>query len=80
MKKFLKIFLIAVALLSVAGIVVYLSLARMEDMEDLKEGGLYALRHPGGEAREMVRAGSHRAGEAHALAAMVRQRAFQTCD
>ena len=38
MKKFLKIFLIAVALLSVAGIVVYLSLARMEDMEDLKEG------------------------------------------
>ena len=40
MKKILKIFLIAVALLSVAGIVVYLSLARMEDMENLKEGDL----------------------------------------
>lgn len=40
MKKFLKIFLIAVALLSVAGIVVYLSLARMEDLEELKEGDL----------------------------------------
>ncbi len=39
-EKILKIFLIAVALLSVAGIVVYLSLARMEDMEDLKEGDL----------------------------------------
>ena len=37
MKKFLKIFLIAVALLSVAGSILCLSLSRMNDIE-LKEG------------------------------------------
>lgn len=40
MKKFLKIFLIAVALLGVAGLVLYLSLGRMKDLKDLKEGDL----------------------------------------
>lgn len=39
MKKFLKIFLIAVALLSVAGSILCLSLSRMDDIE-LKEGDL----------------------------------------
>ena len=39
MKKFLKIFLIAVALLSVAGSILCLSLSRMNDIE-LKEGDL----------------------------------------
>ena len=39
MKKFLKIFLIAIALLSVAGFVLYLSLSRVDDIE-LKEGDL----------------------------------------